>query len=136
MPTGSTPRMVDLKELDSERCPRGRRGSPAKGVSGQKPDRGFESLSLRHSIVDASAATTDNSRLALCSNAPVAQLDRVPGYELGGREFESLRARHSTKGRRFIPSAFSFAVCRRLLHVDRRADGTVPLPLAVANVRW
>jgi len=27
-------------------------------------------------------------------------------------------------------------VCRRLLHVDRRADGTVPLPLAVANVRW
>ena len=27
-------------------------------------------------------------------NAPVAQLDRVPGYELGGREFESLRARH------------------------------------------
>ena len=25
--------------------------------------------------------------------APVAQLDRVPGYELGGREFESLRAR-------------------------------------------
>jgi hypothetical protein len=28
-------------------------------------------------------------------NAPVAQLDRVPGYELGGREFESLRARHT-----------------------------------------
>ncbi len=28
------------------------------------------------------------------SDAPVAQLDRVPGYELGGREFESLRARH------------------------------------------
>ena len=27
-------------------------------------------------------------------NAPVAQLDRAPGYELGGREFESLRARH------------------------------------------
>jgi hypothetical protein len=28
------------------------------------------------------------------SHAPVAQLDRVPGYEPGGREFESLRARH------------------------------------------
>jgi hypothetical protein len=25
--------------------------------------------------------------------APVAQLDRVPDYESGGREFESLRAR-------------------------------------------
>ena len=117
MPTGSTPRMVDLKELDSERCPRGRRGSPAKGVSGQKPDRGFESLSLRHSIVDASAATTDNSRLALCSNAPVAQLDRVPGYELGGREFESLRARHSTRSRRIFPSASSFPELDRAMRV-------------------
>ncbi len=28
-------------------------------------------------------------------NAPVAQLDRVPGYEPGGREFESLRARQN-----------------------------------------
>ena len=27
-------------------------------------------------------------------SAPVAQLDRVPGYEPGGREFESLRARN------------------------------------------
>ena len=27
------------------------------------------------------------------SVAPVAQLDRAPGYEPGGREFESLRAR-------------------------------------------
>ncbi|SVB41286.1 uncharacterized protein METZ01_LOCUS194140, partial [marine metagenome] len=26
--------------------------------------------------------------------APVAQLDRVAGYEPAGREFESLRARH------------------------------------------
>src|SRR5215472_1934303 len=29
--------------------------------------------------------------------APVAQLDRVPGYEPGGREFESLRARQYSK---------------------------------------
>ena len=29
--------------------------------------------------------------------APVAQLDRVPGYEPGGREFESLRAHHYTE---------------------------------------
>ena len=28
--------------------------------------------------------------------APVAQLDRAPGYEPGGREFESLRAHHSS----------------------------------------
>src|SRR5690606_1502673 len=31
---------------------------------------------------------------AFSHGAPVAQLDRVPGYEPGGREFESLRARH------------------------------------------
>jgi hypothetical protein len=35
------------------------------------------------------AGTTHNS-----GSAPVAQLDRAPGYELGGREFESLRAHH------------------------------------------
>ncbi len=35
-----------------------------------------------------------NPSLSATPPAPVAQLDRVPGYELGGREFESLRARH------------------------------------------
>jgi hypothetical protein len=30
---------------------------------------------------------------AISFSAPVAQLDRVPGYEPGGRGFESLRAR-------------------------------------------
>ncbi len=32
--------------------------------------------------------------LELIVFAPVAQLDRAPGYEPGGREFESLRAHH------------------------------------------
>jgi hypothetical protein len=45
-----------------------------------KLHRGFESLSLR-------------VKIDVISIAPVAQLDRAPGYELGGREFESLRAR-------------------------------------------
>ena len=31
--------------------------------------------------------------------APVAQLDRAPGYEPGGREFESLRAHHNSFAR-------------------------------------
>ena len=51
---------------------------------GLKLHRGFESLSLRQS----------ND----FKYAPVAQLDRVPGYEPGGREFESLRARQFFKG--------------------------------------
>ena len=35
------------------------------------------------------------SRLRSKADAPVAQLDRASGYEPEGREFESLRARHS-----------------------------------------
>lgn len=31
--------------------------------------------------------------IMLAFQAPVAQLDRVPGYEPGGRRFESFRAR-------------------------------------------
>ncbi|VVT17454.1 hypothetical protein ERY430_80032 [Erythrobacter sp. EC-HK427] len=31
---------------------------------------------------------------AASSSAPVAQLDRVPDYESGGRRFESFRVRH------------------------------------------
>lgn len=53
--------------------------------------RGFESLSLRH------------HRGALLQRlfcALVAQLDRALGYELRGREFESLRAHHVIAPRR------------------------------------
>ena len=50
--------------------------------------------------VDNQLSHADNSHpsrgVVSCEeySAPVAQLDRVPGYEPGGREFESLRARH------------------------------------------
>ena len=61
--------------------------------------RGFEPLSLRHNKmsflsklkIDIRPIKKDNMRL---NKAPVAQLDRVIGYEPIGREFESLRARH------------------------------------------
>ena len=39
-----------IRQVGVERCPRGRRGSPAKRVSPLKGDRGFESLSLRHGL--------------------------------------------------------------------------------------
>jgi hypothetical protein len=58
----------------TERWPSGRRRSPAKGVW-EKSHRGFESLFLRQS-----------------NHAPVAQLDRVSGYEPEGRRFNSFRA--------------------------------------------
>ena len=59
--------------------------------------RGFEPLSLRHFKklvfskikVDKAVQRKDNKRL---NKAPVAQLDRVIGFEPIGRGFESLRA--------------------------------------------
>ncbi|GEM_PF-5729223 len=42
----------------------------------------------------------------LMKYAPVAQLDRVPGYEPGGREFESLRAHHFNKKQQAQPAFF------------------------------
>ena len=55
-------------------------------------------------MVDNQEPRADNSHpsrsvIMLCGehSAPVAQLDRVPGYEPGGREFESLRARHFSR---------------------------------------
>ena len=48
-------------------------------------------LNERYDIeLDSSRAARDNGR----AFAPVAQLDRVPGFEPGCREFESLRAHH------------------------------------------
>ncbi len=44
--------------------------------------------------VDRRVSKKHNTRL---STAPVAQLDRVLGYEPSGREFESLQARHTEK---------------------------------------
>ena len=49
-------------------------GAPLLREYGAIPHRGFESHSLR--------------------SAPVAQLDRVSGYEPEGRRFESFRARN------------------------------------------
>src|SRR5512141_3125095 len=40
------------------------------------------------------------------ASAPVAQLDRAPGYELGGRRFESFRAHHLHESRRSIAGFF------------------------------
>src|SRR6187200_2741049 len=51
--------------------------------------------------------TESPSILHNSASAPVAQLDRAPGYELGGREFESLRARHTTEKADAKASAFS-----------------------------
>ena len=64
--------------------------------------------------------------------APVAQLDRVPGYELGGRRFESFRARHlqainQPVKAHCLTGFFMFSVkscrgkaCLALLHFNRQ----------------
>src|SRR5689334_15510391 len=50
-------------------------------------------IEKRLSLVAARKSVVVGFAPSILSHAPVAQLDRVPGYEPGGREFESLRAR-------------------------------------------
>ena len=47
---------------------------------------------LREYGVKSLIEGSNPSLSGICFYAPVAQLDRVSGYELEGREFESLRA--------------------------------------------
>ncbi len=49
------------------------------------------------SSIEGSNPSLSAIQFLLYEYAPVAQLDRVPGYEPGGREFESLRARHISR---------------------------------------
>ena len=44
---GSNPTLSAKLHMDLQKYPRGRRGSPAKGVGWIKPARGFKSLLLR-----------------------------------------------------------------------------------------
>ncbi len=50
----------------------------------------FQQISYQRKLLLFEIEISYNARL----HAPVAQLDRVPGFEPGGREFESLRARN------------------------------------------
>src|SRR5215210_9150645 len=64
--------------------------------------------------IRSSATGCASRRSPLCrglavpgDRAPVAQLDRAPDYESGGRRFESFRARHFPfTGRAMRPAAF------------------------------
>src|ERR1700746_1957437 len=56
----------------------GSRGGPAAGEIGKR-------------------VSEQTPRTVHWQSAPVAQLDRAPGFEPGGREFESLRARQLIK---------------------------------------
>lgn len=71
------------------RLPKSRLAVPVN--AGLSADRTKQASFLAMKPVDMHCCPLHNSRF---NSAPVAQLDRVPGYELGGREFESLQARH------------------------------------------
>ena len=49
----------------------------------------------------------------------VAQLDRVPGYEPGGRRFESFRARHIHKALSYKDKAFYFLSTPNFILIDK-----------------
>ena len=83
----SLSRWADFRKArHTERWLSGRKRSPAKGVRANTPSRVRIPLSPPHFL-------KSGRWLPQPDNAPVAQLDRVLGYEPSGREFESLRAR-------------------------------------------
>src|SRR5687768_13873992 len=63
-----------------------------------------ETITISTPVRPSQTATSSDRMRA--RNAPVAQLDRVPGYEPGGREFESLRARHLNEKGQLLVALF------------------------------
>src|ERR1700744_2884895 len=66
----------------AERCWSGRTGLPAKQLSGVNPDRGFESLPLRHRF---SLAPDFGPELAALPRPPMCFLGRTSGVSVGRR---------------------------------------------------
>ena len=71
-----------------ERLPE-RRHAPS-----ERAPTGFTSAGDREAFNAVLADAERKGAIVVVTQAPVAQLDRAPDYESGGREFESLRARH------------------------------------------
>ena len=69
-------------------------GSPQGGGQEARSNPSFSVI-----IIDVTSINLDNASLAANATnyAPVAQLDRVLGYEPSGRRFESFQARHTIK---------------------------------------
>ena len=89
-----------------------------------------------HENVDASPPHPHNSAP---DDAPVAQLDRVPGYEPGGREFESLRAHHLRNSRPrllfFLCASLSPAsLVDTIVPVAGKLEATLQARLAVRSI--
>src|SRR5688572_32593068 len=90
---------------EAEGAPLLREYGVKSSIEGSNPSVSARFKCTRSKVVIAKHAVD----LHNSASAPVAQLDRAPGYELGGREFESLRARHANKKADGKPSAFLFA---------------------------
>ena len=85
---------VDRSGRAGNECPAG-----IRDTVNNRPQAGQDELHNREGFLRA------------INYAPVAQLDRVPGYEPGGREFESLRARHFIKLDQAVTTSPAAALC-------------------------
>ena len=88
-------------EPDARRARSERRMSEGRRVvlqRGETPARSGDPAERRDEARERRAIPPSPAGIGLCLFAPVAQLDRAPGYEPGGREFESLRAHHTWLG--------------------------------------
>ena len=116
---GIIPRSLIRGRLpDPERWPSGRRRAPAKGVWVKSPSR----------VRIPPSPPSCELRRDFAQYAPVAQLDRAPGYEPGGREFESLRAHHCFPCPRTLTSAPTDRRCNSNSRQTNKTSSTTRPP--------
>src|SRR5688572_7421581 len=88
-----------------------------------RPKTLLEEYFCRAGAISDVAGDGVESRMPLeCRHAPVAQLDRVLGFEPSGREFESLRARH------FSGVYSDFTDDQRIATQSPRRKFRIPIP--------
>ena len=114
-PTLSATSLIRYRDL--QKYPRGRRGSPAKGVGWIKPARGFKSLLLRQSP-QAQAA---------CGGFLYFGADVVINVRGTSEEERIALIKKETHGRARISSANAWAVPRH----SRRGCGTCARPVCI-----
>ena len=84
------------------------------------------------SRIDCGAVDSAKFRFCFIAfHAPVAQLDRAPGYELGGRRFESFRARQLYKANLRV----GFFRCARRIAGPPQRGGRSPMREAALRKR-
>ena len=81
-------------------------------------------------------SSSSNAAVVSVFFAPVAQLDRAPGYEPGGREFESLRAHQISFVRSVTWRSYDYPALRRSQVVAGDLRDSVSHTRSAASIKF